>query len=161
MVDGNSKDDLILEWHDIETSFTVHIAKEHCNAVYAYLFHKKIIADVWLYNLSLAPEILPWRIDKGKNAPYLNSKQYLWDSQLTPQNPLDQLSVFSAITPEGLFQAEIAIRSMKDRNHLTLLAVLRESEKIGWCRNAKEDGPLAKSLSNAIESGMYVSKGWS
>ena len=154
---------LILEWSD-SSPYMIIIEEELYGVVWAYLyFHGKIISDVWLYNLVEAPEdFQSQRNQRGTDGPPLNTVQYIMNPQLVPQNPKTEISVIYRDTPDGIFQAEIAVCRIDHKTAPIIFAVLREGEKVGWCRNAKESGPCAKSLSKAIdEEGFYLSQKYS
>lgn len=149
------------QWDYPEKRCSLHIEEDH-SVMHAYMVKdKSIISSVWLYNLADAPQFPLWKIDKGHNAPYLNPISYLSVRQFVPDDPENQLKVIDSVSPDNFLQIEIAYFSTAKESSVVLLAVLREGTKIGWSRNARIDGPIAKSLDEALKNGLFVSDYWS
>lgn len=160
--DSNNTERLFLQLAADDPRVSVIIEEEN-EAVYAYLLREaEILADVWLYNTGSPPESPPWRADSGQNAPYKNAVIYMYENQLLPENAPEQLGARFSQAPAGLIQAEIGVENVAEDGsmRITLLAVLREDERPGWCRNACFDGPAAKCLSEAITDGLFISDFW-
>jgi hypothetical protein len=159
MTNNNETNTLYLQWDDIILGYSIVIIEEN-DVVWAYL-HKgqRIVSDVWLYNTKPSPQCDLWKY-KGTNIPCMNSVEYLWEEQLVPNNANIQLTVISTKDTNGIYQVEICIDIGKDTLDLILLAVLREGEHPGWCRNAYKDNRCAKNLTDAIKGGIYLSEGW-
>ena len=80
---GTNDKNLFFQWYN-ETTNSIVIIDESSHTLYAYLLREKnkIVSDVWLYNTDATPEVPPWLSDKGKNAPYPNSKNNMSERQL-------------------------------------------------------------------------------
>ena len=142
----NRNEELFLQWHFAEYNADVIIEECH-GAVYAYLLkNNQIVSDVWLYNLCTTPSDPPWKNDKGRGAPYLNSKQYTNDTIFVPSDPELHLFITVQNDVDSLLQAKISIQLTHEKDSIVLLAILSEGNKPGMCANAKMDGPLAKRI---------------
>ena len=144
---GMNDKNLFFQWCN-EITNSIVIIEESNHALYAYLLRKKnkiIISDVWLYNIGVTPDAPPWLSDQGKNAPYPNSKGNIFEKQLKYDANKNYFSVHFGFDEDRRVRAEIALIDLSD-NRVWPLAILLESHKPSWCRNAAKDTPVAKSL---------------
>lgn len=97
MEDGHNIDEeplyeegyLFLQWY-FEAIDSIVVIEEHHHALYAYLLperHKierdvRLTSDVWLHNTDFTPATPAWLIDKGRSAPYPNSKDNVHEKQI-------------------------------------------------------------------------------
>lgn len=112
------------------------VVEEDERTAYAYLLNsdRKIVADVWLYNVDVTPTEPEWRSDEPM--PYRNPSRYVGERHET----LDRITSESDVSVEPIEDgAELFLQNQ-------LVARLKVGSRPGWSITASEDGPLAKVL---------------
>jgi hypothetical protein len=103
---------------------------------HAYLLHeRRIVADVWLYNRSAAPEAPNWR--DPSSAPFLNPRAYASSEPFPPVTDESEVDFDWSSDAAGSPILRILIRG---EDHARLVP----GSKPGWSRLAAKDGPLAR-----------------
>ncbi len=107
---------------------------------YAYLCRDHLIlAEVWLYNVAPAPRRREWRED---SVPVLNPREFVREDLFRPPSSRDEIDV-QWFRVDGEIHVSIFIH---DELHATLLA----GNRIGSCRLARKNGPLARKLTSVL-----------
>jgi hypothetical protein len=97
---------------------------------------QQIVGDVWLYNCCPAPKEPEWR--SAELVPFANPVDYVAQEGFAPPSSVDDIEVrWSRSSPGEIVTAWVFIRG---KLHATLAA----GEKLGRCRLAAKDGPLAR-----------------
>lgn len=150
-------------WDDFQSHASVIIEADE-NAAHAYLYtNQEFKSMVWLYNTAETPDIPDWvtRINCGN--PCRNSSEFVSQPQILPDDPPYDFLILTNLHPQteayGNHQIEIGIIA-PDEKSIQLLAILRDDQKSGWCSNASKDGPLAKSMSSVLSSGIIPHHCW-
>ena len=103
----------------------------------------KIIADVWLYNVGDAPDVLrksPVDSDGYPKMPFANLRDYVRPGSFERVASNDEISFNWSYSTDGTVEAvEFWIRG---RRH----ARVTPGSKPGWCVLATRDGPMARKL---------------
>jgi len=110
---------------------------------YAYLCKdRRVVSEVWLYNAVASPEGPEWCGDSSPPPPYLNPREFIREEASAVPESKEKIEV-CWFRLDGKVQALIYIH---DELHATML----EGERIGCCRLAKKDGPLARKLADRV-----------
>jgi hypothetical protein len=113
------------------------VVEDDDRVAYAYLLHEgRIVADVWLYNRTPAPQRPPWQEPKGQ-MPFLNSAHHVHVGGSVRSPTPDAISV---LWPDGT-QSDLSITVCIDNDPIAWLA---PGAKPGWSALVKRDGPLAR-----------------
>lgn len=106
---------------------------------YAYLCKDcQVLSAVWLYNAVPAPAQAEWGDDPPSPPPYLNSREFVSEEAFQIPESREKIEI-CWFRLNGDVQALIYIH---DDLHATMLA----NERVGCCRLAKKNGPLARKL---------------
>ena len=110
---------------------------------YAYLCKdRRVLSEVWLYNAVAAPEEPEWGERMSPVPPYLNSREFISEDEFIIPESKEKIEV-CWFHLNGAVQALIYIY---DELHATMLA----GERVGCCRLAKKNGPLARKLAELL-----------
>lgn len=116
------------------------ILEDDGKVAYAYLLVDGVISgDVWLYNVSDAPEDPEWH--DPDRLPFLNPRRFVDEEIFEPINNMDSVTVKWHDGPGG----RQATLELNGRTH----AILRPGSKPGWCRLAVRANALARPLREA------------
>jgi len=128
--DSRKKTEILLRFDEPETERAV-VLEDDGRVAYAYLLDReRIVGDVWLYNVSEAPESEKWK--EQKERPFLNPKSFC-KAEVAPR-----LSEHAAIVCKW-YEKGVEVRI-----DAILVARLEQNAKPGWSRLASRPGPLAK-----------------
>jgi len=117
------------------------IVEDDGKVAYAYLREgDKIVADVWLYNRNPALESPEWK-DQNK-APFANPASEAYDNDQPPLTTTDELSC--RWNEEDGPSVIVIIRGQP-------WALLCPGAKPGWCRLARQAGPLARPIAEVVQ----------
>lgn len=106
---------------------------------YAYLCKdSRVLSEVWLYNAVPAPEEPEWGRDPLSAPPYVNPREYVGEEEFIVPESKEKIEV-CWFRLNGEVQALIYIH---DELHATMLT----GERVGCCRLARKNGPLARKL---------------
>jgi hypothetical protein len=122
--------------HDPRSGFHA-IFEDDGRVAYAYLLNpaKKIVSDVWLYNVGPAPES---HAGERRGEPVRNLAKFASSDDFEPVVD-GEVSFEWTSRPEG--EAEVSVFLRGER-----FARLESTSKPGWSRLAKKDGPVARVL---------------
>ena len=131
--------------------WAVHIAETDNKVCYAYLYHHRsaavgarpIAADVWLYNLTPAPQVAEWTLpDARDRLPFLNAAEFVVGDGTLSSVQADQFEVKWSEDVGGVVVADIYLQ----REHL---ARLRPGSRPGWSKLARRPNAIAIPLDQA------------
>ncbi|MFO0589032.1 MAG: hypothetical protein U0441_15890 [Polyangiaceae bacterium] len=132
MADSKMKTEVLLRFEDPRTNRAL-VLEDDGRVAYAYLLdQERIVGDVWLYNVSEAPESEKWKDQTER--PFLNPKSFC-NAKTVPR-----LSEDASISCKWF---ERGVEVLVDA---VLVARLEQNAKPGWSRLASRPGPLAKPL---------------
>ncbi len=134
---GSTTPGVMIEIVDPQTAYAV-VIDDDGRVAYGYLRdqQRRIVGDVWLYNVADSPEQPEWQDPQG-SPPFLNARRYVRESPPTRIRRSEDVSV--QWDKEDGVRASIFVDGGR-------YAVLREGAKPGWSAGALQDGPLAKVL---------------
>jgi len=115
------------------------IIEDDGKVAYAYLLREEeIIGDVWLYNNQDSPVTVNWHNEE--NMPFINPLCYI-DRSIEPIN-IDK-------DVEIVWEYKSDVIKVLVYIHKELIAILKPESKPGWSLLVKEDGPLAKKMTQS------------
>jgi hypothetical protein len=124
---------LIIDCEVRGTPFMV-VLEDDGTVGYAYLLeHGKIVADVWLYNVGVAPERVDWQDET--RLPFQNPAEFCSTRTLRRLTPASRVE---CACDAGYF-VDISIDGER-------VARLAPGARPGWSRFVDKDGPLARRL---------------
>ncbi len=102
---------------------------------YAYLLRgKRIVGDIWLYNIAPTPNEAEWH--SKENLPFLNPEEFVKEN-------LEPFDAWSPVEVTWDFSEEIVANIFLASR---LIAKLKEGSCPGWSSLVTKDGPLARKI---------------
>lgn len=102
---------------------------------YAYLLRgKRIVGDIWLYNIAPTPNEAEWH--SKENLPFLNPEEFVKEN-------LEPFDAWSPVEVTWDFSEEIVANIFLASR---LIAMLKEGSYPGWSSLVTKDGPLAQKI---------------
>jgi hypothetical protein len=133
VADSIAEEGALLRFDD-EASNRAVVLEDDGRVAYAYLLvAKKIVTEVWLYNVAESPAVPEWR-DRSK-LPFLNPKAYCRSDKTLPR-------IGDCVSVRCVWHADRVELVLDD----VLAARLAEGTKPGWSLLASKRGPLAMPL---------------